>query len=169
MPQQWTKMTDAERLANFLDRVDRSGDPEGCWLWQGVIARTGYGQVWNGKRMVATHRFSYSQLVGPITGDLMVLHRCDVRLCVNPAHLWLGTQADNMADCSAKGRSPVGTRHPRAHPTATVAAIRAAVASGESQYSVAARFGVSSSTVNRYVHGHRHGLSDAGTPERPPC
>lgn len=94
--------------------------------------------------------------VGPITGGLCVLHRCDVRACVNPDHLWLGTQAENMADCSLKGRTSSGSRHPHSHPQALVDAIRQDVAEGASQYATARKFAVSTATVHRYVNGQRH-------------
>jgi hypothetical protein len=63
-----------------------------------------YGQfVMNGKSMLA-HRASYELFVGPIPEGMLVLHTCDLPLCVKPQHLWLGTQAENMRDAIRKGR-----------------------------------------------------------------
>lgn len=89
----------------FWQKVNRNG-PGGCWLWTGSIKpRNGYGNMtvkavnWN------THRFAYAQVKGAIPKGMEVMHTCDVPHCVNPEHLRLGTHAENMADCKAKGRN----------------------------------------------------------------
>ena len=98
----------------------------GCWLWMGAVDRSGYGRFNLASGTRKAHRLSYESFVGPITGGLFVLHRCDTPLCVNPEHLFLGTTADNMKDMIAKGRSPAGERSGRAKLTAAqVAEIRA--------------------------------------------
>jgi hypothetical protein len=79
---------------------------DACWLWQAATIR-GYGQIGSGghpKRPLYAHRVAWELTHGAIPDDLNVLHRCDVPLCVNPAHLFLGTQHDNLADMVAKGR-----------------------------------------------------------------
>jgi hypothetical protein len=73
----------------------------GCWLWTGTWDENGYGKMIGGR----AHRISYAMHVGPIPAGLCVLHRCDTPACVNPAHLWLGTHLENMADMGRKGRS----------------------------------------------------------------
>lgn len=79
-----------------------------CWLWTGALNAYGYGQISRpGKRggNVTAHRAIFElHSGGPIPDGLFVLHRCDTPKCVNPAHLFLGTQADNIADMMAKGR-----------------------------------------------------------------
>ena len=88
----------------------------GCWLWLASTCRDGYGAFWDGRLKLA-HRFSYELYVGPIPDEALVLHRCDVPHCVNPAHLFLGTHADNSADKMAKGRQARGEKHgSRTHP-----------------------------------------------------
>lgn len=79
-------------------------DANGCWLWQGFIHESGYGARNYRGRNIRVHRMMYMLCVGPIPKGLDVCHTCDVRHCVNPAHLWVGTRKDNMADCVEKGR-----------------------------------------------------------------
>lgn len=100
-----SKKTAEER---FMEKV-RKDPVTGCWLWTGA-AITGYGVFgFEGKNWPA-HRWAYMLFVGDL-GNLQVCHACTVRNCVNPEHLWLGTQADNMEDAKSKGRLATGDRH----------------------------------------------------------
>ena len=92
-------MTDEERFEQF---VDRSGD---CWVWTGWINHYGYGGFRFRGKSRGAHRVAYELAHGPFDEKLHVLHRCDNPPCVRPDHLWLGTQADNMADMKRKGRA----------------------------------------------------------------
>lgn len=78
----------------------------GCWLFAGATDDKGYGLVSSrrGSAPLKAHRVSYEYHHGPIPRGLLVCHKCDTPACVNPEHLFLGTQLDNMRDCSAKGR-----------------------------------------------------------------
>lgn len=99
-------------VKRFWAKVDKNG---ACWLWTGAkgAKESGYGQIWIGKLRQA-HRVSWELANGPIPDGLCVLHRCDIRACINPAHLVLGTNAENVADRNAKGRQARGSKNGRA-------------------------------------------------------
>lgn len=91
--------------SRFWAKVAKTDD---CWLWQGTTASDGYGVFGIKGRYLKAHRMSYALAYGPIPDGLLVCHRCDVRACVRPDHLFLGTNDDNSKDMVAKGRSPRG-------------------------------------------------------------
>lgn len=84
----------------------------GCHIWTGPITNHGYGRVTFGKhKSTGAHRASYQHFVGPLKDDEIIMHECDVPLCVNPLHLRKGTQAENIADKVAKKRQAAGEAH----------------------------------------------------------
>lgn len=88
-------------------------DPDtGCWIWLGSTQSNGYGRVAVNGRSVYAHRASYAEFCGEIPDGMDVCHTCDVRNCINPDHLFLGTRADNMRDCKVKGRTARGDMLP---------------------------------------------------------
>lgn len=120
----------------------------GCWLWEGAPRRAeeGYGRIDVGGKAVPAHRYSYEYHRGPIPSGMVVCHKCDTPACVNPDHLFLGTQGDNVRDCAAKGRlvDNSGERSPLAKLTdAQVAEIRAMPKRWGDGREVAARYGIS--------------------------
>lgn len=142
----------------FWAKVDRSGGPDACWLWTG--SKTGgYGQFHAAAgTFVMAHRFAWELTNGPIPAGLRACHQCDCPQCVNPAHLFLGTQADNVADCIAKGRRGVtpikGERSWNAKLTDdAVRDIRRRCAAGEEQRAIAAEYGISESTLSQIKNG----------------
>lgn len=120
-------MDDKERLKFWL-KVNQDGPlicpdyfeffPElmgtKCWLWTGGIRDRQYGSIRVREKMILSHRFSWVLHNGPIPTGLLVLHACDVPLCVNPLHLWLGTHKDNADDMRRKNRARKG--EPKAPP-----------------------------------------------------
>ena len=94
----------------FWEKVDRRS-PDECRLWKRAISKwTGYGGFTLGSKSITAHRASYLLFKGEIPAGLQVLHDCDVRACVNPAHLHVGTLADNMREMVERGRSARGDR-----------------------------------------------------------
>lgn len=91
-------------LDDFWNQVNKNA-ANGCWEWTGNLIRSGYGVLtFNGENQLV-HRLSYELANGAIPYKMCICHSCDNRLCVNPAHLWLGTYQDNMIDKVNKGRA----------------------------------------------------------------
>lgn len=129
-----------------------------CWEWTGAKIGKGYGacQVRPIRERYA-HRVSYLAFTGPIPVDIDVLHTCDNRRCVNPAHLFLGTPKDNAQDMKAKGRHLYGERNTEVKLTEkqVLQIHRLYSGGGISTYQLADRFGVAQGTVWKILHGHR--------------
>jgi len=97
-----------EMNIRFLEKVKKAKLKK-CWLWTGAVDGGGYGKLMTGTRgglrgLIAAHRYSWMYHRGEIPKGLHVLHHCDVRRCVNPNHLYLGTQKDNVRDAIVRGR-----------------------------------------------------------------
>ena len=92
----------------------------GCWIWIKTINENGRAKFSLKRKMIYASRFSYWIYKGPFDLSLFVCHTCDNGLCVNPDHLWLGTQLDNMKDMSNKNRSLKGSKNPTAVLTETI-------------------------------------------------
>ena len=92
-------------IARFWSKVNKNAE-NGCWVFTGAKHDWGYGifYVDEKRRLVRAHRFSYWLHFGPYPKDKFVLHKCDNPPCVNPDHLFLGTQLDNVRDCLSKSR-----------------------------------------------------------------
>lgn len=156
-------------LDRFMAKVDQSSGPNGCWLWTASRDPLGYGffRMTPGETMWRAHRAAWTLLVGPIPAGLVVCHHCDNPPCVNPAHLFLGTDADNCADRVAKGRSSRRVSHrgetsPLAKLTEQdVREIRERYARGGIyQRELGVEYGVSQTEVGRIVRGVRWRQAD---------
>jgi hypothetical protein len=96
-----------------MEDVEKHKD--GCWLWEGEHKTSGYGVFYlTNSLAVHAHRFAYVLWIGELPRRMCVMHTCDNRLCVNPAHLKLGTHKENTQDALAKGRLAVGERNHQA-------------------------------------------------------
>jgi hypothetical protein len=137
----------------FWPRVARS--PGGCWLWQGTVAPNGYGQISVDDHHVYAHRVAYELAKGSIPAGVYVCHTCDVRACVNPDHLFLGTHRENMTDASRKDRIAHGERSGSRKLTASqVQEIRERYATGTIlQRELAGEYGVAKQTIGAIVRG----------------
>jgi hypothetical protein len=146
----------AERWAR---RVEKSAD--GCWLWTGALT-VGYGSI-GGRQdgrpvSLLAHRVAWELFRGPIPEGIFICHKCDVRRCVNPDHLFLGTQADNMHDAATKGRlNGRNTSHSERHyhtklTEHDVRYIRWSYGAGVSQNTLARQFGLTKGAIGHIVH-----------------
>jgi hypothetical protein len=157
--------TDEER---FWALVDKSGD---CWLWTGFVTDD-HGRFRFRGRATWAHRVAWELTHGPIPNGFSVLHTCHVGSCVNPAHLYLGTQADNVRDRVRSGRQPskakgydywpTGERHPNARLTdAQAGELRASwAAGGVTKMALARRFAISHKTVRQIIAGEIYKAND---------
>lgn len=114
---------DRERFATYVSAPDANG----CWMWAGRVRSggRGYFAVYDSEHPKGKHlrasRVAWEMLVGPIPEGLVVCHKCDRPLCVNPSHLFIGTQTDNLADMRSKGRGFDGTSNLHKHRKKAVA------------------------------------------------
>jgi hypothetical protein len=143
---------DIERYWSLFDRRTETE----CWIWKGTLSR-GYGMFsfknnegsWG---YVYAHRLAYFLAYGVDPGAFHVCHHCDNPPCVNPRHLWLGTDADNVHDAIAKGRMFQGERNAKLTGS-DVVAIRALHATGLLSYpKIGKQFGVSKTMIGFIVH-----------------
>lgn len=139
----------------FWSRVDKADGPNACWLYGGPGFYKGYGVFPFDNKIYHAHRLSYILTHGDIAKDLVVRHSCDNPPCVNPAHLSLGTRADNSADMVKRGRSSFGERRPLAKLTEDqVCAIRKLKAEGKNSFEIAPAFGIAPGTVRNVANRH---------------
>ncbi len=150
-------LTIGQQFSRLIARVPEIVSGK-CWVWHGAKTPKGYGNFGGGTKgarwTVYCHRVSWEYHNGPIPEGLCVLHRCDNPPCVNPEHLFLGTKAENNADCWLKGRYNQGENRWSAKlKEIEIPAIRALLALGFSTVRVGRLFNVSDATIGQVKRG----------------
>jgi len=134
------------------------GKPDECWQWQAALNGVGYGamRISVEKGRLLTHRFSYELHFGPIPKGMFVCHKCDNRACVNPSHLFLGTNRENMDDKIRKGRQLRGSQVPTSKLTEDdVREIRRLRSEGVTCRVISQRVGVTQGHISDIATGRR--------------
>lgn len=136
-------------MERFEAKIDKS---TGCWEWKASKDKDGYGRFRFSGRSQKASRVAWMLYVGEIPSGMLVCHHCDNPGCVNPAHLFLGTDAANTRDKYDKGRGVTGEKNGRAKLTVEqVIEIRSKYATGEHQRSLAAQYGVAYQHISLIV------------------
>ncbi len=141
-------------LKRFWSKVAITADDEQCWLWLAGCFHSGYGSFGFNGKVQRAHRVSWQLTYGEIPETLQVLHTCDNPLCVNPHHLFLGTDQINSDDKLSKGRQVRGQKHARSKiANKDVAQVRKLYSEGGiSQYKLASKFGITQSQVSLIIN-----------------
>ena len=137
---------------NFIEARSIPEPNSGCWLWLGSLTPKGYGNTGT-RRAHTAHRLSYLTFKGGFAPSNCVCHRCDVRSCVNPDHLFLGTNAENTADRDHKGRQARGERVGSAR--LTEQQVLEIAAAPRNAAGLAQHYGVHYSTINHIRTGRK--------------
>lgn len=145
-----------KQIQRFWSKIDISGGMFACWIWVGACSQNGYGQLRITRTLKLAHRVSWEIHFGEIPTGLEVCHNCpdgDNPSCVNPAHLWLGTQKENMNDCSRKGRIAKSEKSGQAKLTQEIVNnIRSDAVAGYPQRWIARFYGIARSRVSDIVN-----------------
>lgn len=138
-------------VTRFWERVAKT--PSGCWFWEGAVDAEGYGKLMIAGKCRKAHQVAFEFAGGErVSGNLGILHSCDNRRCVNPSHLRLGEQCDNIKDMIIRNRMPRGERRAWAKLTDNaVRTIRSEAAAGVKLGVLATRFGVHEGTIGSVV------------------
>lgn len=159
-----------ESTESYLDARSIPVSESGCILWTAGVDDDGYGQAWRNGKNCRAHRVAYELANGPIPAGMVVMHKCDVPACINPAHMVVGTNEENTADRTQKGRHKVqsgDSHYMRRNPalrsgnncpsavlvSSQVDEIRILLSRGLTQASIAAQFGVTRTCIALIAQG----------------
>lgn len=147
-------MNTQQRMDGHCEAVTESG----CKIWIGHVDKGGYGKIWFNGKCTRTHRVAFEVANGEIPQGLHVLHKCDVRCCVNPDHLFLGTNEDNIKDKVKKGRTTAGMMLGELHPgvkyTETqVLKVKSMLKLGETHSNIECTTKVKKATISKIARG----------------
>lgn len=156
----------------FASKFERRADDE-CWPWTAGTNGAGYGMLWSPEagRKVLAHRYSYEMRYGPLNADDLVLHSCDNRSCVNPAHLRAGSYKENVSDMDSRGRRVSNARKGETNCNARMTAdavtrLRQRYIAGDPLADLVRDFGCSENALADYTTGRswKHVLGVNGCP-----
>ena len=137
----------------FESRFER-GDKDTCWIWKGAPTSKGYGHISEGGRngrSISAHRLAFEYANGSIDPDLLVCHSCDNPMCVNPNHLFQGTDAINSADRDRKGRGRWLRGEDHVHSKLTSEKVRAIRADSRPKKVIAREYGLAPQTIRAVI------------------
>ena len=141
-------------IARFWKKVDKTDDANSCWEWTAGKTSRDYGEFRLNGKMVYAHRLAWSlRYKRKIPEGMYICHHCDNKGCVNPRHLFLGTQADNMRDAVEKGRIAQGEDHGRSKLTKAQVILIKKIYPAVSQRLLARVFGISNQQISNIVNG----------------
>lgn len=143
----------------FWTWVDMSGGPDACWEWQAGRRSLGYGRAYIDGRRIGAHRYALEVALGRrLDRHTFACHRCDNPPCCNPAHLFPGTNAENLADMYAKGRNRPTCGEDQVRSKLTEQAVREIRAmykgawKGPRQWQIAEQYGITQTLVSQVIH-----------------
>lgn len=147
------KVSDIDRF-NQKYKIDGK---TGCWLWTASKLNGIYGAFWYLGKPTYAHRFSYTHYVRKIPASLLVCHHCDNPLCVNPEHLYTGTQKQNVHDCVIRRRRAIVKGENNPGSKLTINQIKAIRADGRTQAAIGIEYGISQAHVSAIKIGIKWG------------
>jgi hypothetical protein len=142
--------TTIKTFNRFMKLVNRN-EETGCWLWAGCKSKNGYGVMSFKGKQVRSNRFSYAFFNGPIPSAFCVCHKCDNPSCVNPDHLFIGTNKDNQIDCSMKDRGGLRSKLT----VNDVIEIKKLLKTNIMQSTIALLFNVQDAAISKIKHNKR--------------
>lgn len=152
----WFGLTRVEKPDPITDIFSRTTVTETCWIYKDKSSNlyNGYGRIRFNKKSIAVHRFIYETFYGPIDKNLVCCHKCDVRNCINPAHIFIGTREENQKDMRDKGRAAKGSRNGYSKLTEEdIPKIRHLYNDGLTQKEIGKMYGVSQTVLGKVVRG----------------